>query len=729
MSRDTRTTTPDFDVNDGSNRFGRRAFALIGAAGIAAGASALASPESAGARPRTDDPAALLSAVTTSVATIDDLKAAPGAADGDTAYVVSYRSTAPGVGGGVFYWAAAATDDENGGTIIAATGVATGRWKRPATTELEASWFGVDGTGADDQSARIQAAVDSLATGGKIYFDAGVFRIENTITVTTVPITFIGAGVGDLRDANQAEIDLGTQLLVKTGDQDAFVLRGVRGGGFRDLQMRGDIGPDSRPMLTGGSFIRTETHPDDPTQNNYFLSFYACRFKEGYNGITLQGCNTVRFQHCVWNGFRGEQVVLLNGLGDATRADPVEFVQCAISAGTHNPDTDGFVLDGLGGSVKFIATAVLFGRNGIWMRNTTGSPSLPKFLYFTGGGFENSHGYPILLEAGADAKFSNTYVSCDGLTDCIRITNGFTGTAMFSDVVVRSGARHGFDIDSTRIAITGCVIGNNGRNAHPNFSQAIVGASASGGNVRITTAGAHGWESDDFVTIQNAGGTTPLNGKWQVAVVSPSELDLIGASLGGYTGGGIVFRNGSGINLRANASRTVITGNVIGGLAEGTNRQDYGIVSASADVLVSSNDLNGNQSGPYLQWGTQGTEARFLNNKGYTQYDGWLSVRLAGDVANGLYDFGDLLYLDGRRVRLYKIVRKTSAGTAGVRLLVDGTAVGGADTSASVSTAGTSFQSPFVVDGLSAPRRVQLRVSNASGAKDLEVQFAYQIVG
>ncbi|MFT4211845.1 MAG: hypothetical protein QM626_08230 [Microbacterium sp.] len=701
----------------GGPNVGRRAFTLLGLGGVAAaGASMLAAPAAAEE----------LAGIPT-IAGADAARQTAGTADGEVVYLLGYRADRPGVGASMLMWDAAATDDDDGGTVFAVDGTATGRWRRPVTTEIPAAWFGTLPDPDEDQSARIQAAVDALPDGGKILFDAGVYRIENTITVTLAPITFIGAGMGDGRDATSgAELDLGTQLLIKTGDQDAFVLRGARGGGFRDLQMRGDIDADGVPTLTGGAFVRTEYSPDG-TLNNYFLSFSACRFKEGYNAIVLQGCNTVRFQNCVWNGFRGEQVILLNGASDELRADPVEFVQCAIAAGTANPGTDNVVIDGLGGSIKFIATAILFGRHGIWMRNTTGSSSLPKFLYFAGGGFENGHGYPILLEAGADAKFSNAYVSADGLLDCVRITSGFVGSAMFSDVIVRGAGRHGFDLDSTRITITGCIIGNNGRAAHPNFAQQITAAVADGDNVRITTASAHGWETGDYVTVVDATGTT-LNAKWPITVVADDQIDLVGAELGGYSGGGSVYRHGSGINLRENASRTVITGNAIGGLADGTNRQDYGVVSASTDVLVASNDLAGNLSGPSLLL-AQGPQTVFAGNKGALQYDGWFSLHLAGDVSDGAYDLSDILYLDGRRVRVMKVIRRTGAGTAKVRLLVDGEPVGGADSTATTATGASTLQSPFVIDGIDTPRRMQLRVANASDAQDLEVQFAYQTVG
>lgn len=98
---------------------------------------------------------------------------------------------------------------------------------------LSLEWFGWKGLGLDDDSGRLQAAVDALPAGGTIEAGLGKLRIEQTITVTRVPIVFAGIGSTD-------NDEYSTQIVVATGSDDGFRLSGVRGGGFRDLQMRGE---------------------------------------------------------------------------------------------------------------------------------------------------------------------------------------------------------------------------------------------------------------------------------------------------------------------------------------------------------------------------------------------------------------------------------------------------------------------------------------------------------
>ncbi|MFC3499402.1 hypothetical protein ACFOOK_00105 [Micromonospora krabiensis] len=713
---DARTAPVQTPTDGTSERSGisRRALSTLGMAGVVLAGGQLLAPTAAQAEPA--DPVAggrrRPRPLGEPVTSVDELRDTPGTAPGQWVTLTGYHADKPGLGGGELYWDAASTAPDNGGTVFAVTGVATGRWKRPATNRLSLAWFGCTGVGDTDDSVRVQAAVNALPIGGVVEVGPGRIRLEHTVRVENVPVLFQGAGVTD-------NVDYATQLVVATGAANGLQFVAVRGGGLRDLQVRGE-------GLTGGYLVATER---TEAQNNYLLSFTNVRFRDGWNGMLLRGCNSIRFLNCVWNGFRGEQVILLNGAGDTGRADPVEFVQCGIAAGTGNNDTDNLVIDGLGGSIKFIATAVLFGRHGIWLRNRTGQAA-PKFLYFEGGGFENGHGVPVLLEAGAQAQFTNTYISGDNEHDAVRIGSGFTGSATITNSVIRGCGRNGIDIGSTRVTVTGCLIGNNGRTAHPSFSRPIADVTANGsGGVRITTGAPHGWETGDRITVSDVTGTTEANGKWRVTVVDDTTFDLVGVGFSrAYAGGGTAWRNGAGVNIRSTASRVVLTGNAIGSLADGISRQDYGVVCDASDVLVTGNDLAGNTVGAYQITGNETAQTRFFGNKGVAQYDGWLTARVDGPVTDGLVDFGNALYLDGQRIRIVRVTRRLTAGTCSVRLDADGTPVGGGALGADTALQSTTLAAPYALDGVGGPKRLRLRVSNTAGATGLEVQFAYQLV-
>jgi hypothetical protein len=75
------------------------------------------------------------------------------------AMLLGYYAAGDG-GGGQFYWDASSTDTDDGGTIIQSTGIATGRWKRLYSNELNVLWFGVDTTGVTDDGTKIQTILD-----------------------------------------------------------------------------------------------------------------------------------------------------------------------------------------------------------------------------------------------------------------------------------------------------------------------------------------------------------------------------------------------------------------------------------------------------------------------------------------------------------------------------------------------------------------------------------------
>ena len=62
-----------------------------------------------------------------SIPTISDLKLRPGRVQNETIDVLGYYTRFDG-GGGKYYWNSSSTATDDGGSVIAVTGVSTGRW-------------------------------------------------------------------------------------------------------------------------------------------------------------------------------------------------------------------------------------------------------------------------------------------------------------------------------------------------------------------------------------------------------------------------------------------------------------------------------------------------------------------------------------------------------------------------------------------------------------------------
>ena len=91
--------------------------------------------------------------------------------------VLGYYTKGDG-GGGTFYWDATSTEADNGGTIIQATGITTGRWKRVFSGAVNVKWFGAKGDGVTNDTLAIQKTLDIKKA---VSIPDGTFIVSSTL--------------------------------------------------------------------------------------------------------------------------------------------------------------------------------------------------------------------------------------------------------------------------------------------------------------------------------------------------------------------------------------------------------------------------------------------------------------------------------------------------------------------------------------------------------------------
>jgi len=125
---------------------------------------------------------------------IADLRLLDGSSGSGRANLSGYYAPGDG-GGGSFWWDATSTETDNNGTIIKVTAVATGRWKRLYSGEINVRWFGAKGDGVTDDSSAIVAAI-AASTGKTLFFPVGDYVLTTTETVPAdVTLHFDNAAV------------------------------------------------------------------------------------------------------------------------------------------------------------------------------------------------------------------------------------------------------------------------------------------------------------------------------------------------------------------------------------------------------------------------------------------------------------------------------------------------------------------------------------------------------
>lgn len=114
--------------------------------------------------------------------------------------------------------------------------------------------------------------------------------------------------------------------------------------------------------------------------------------------------------------------------------------------------------------------------------------------------------------------------------------------------------RESYDVSRVRdVHLWPFVTGNLGGISIATFT--VAGVANAGGQVRITTTGAHGLLAGDTVFVTDVGGVPGANGRFAVAVPAPDQLDLAGSVFSGaWTSGGRVAvwanrRTGTGFRV------------------------------------------------------------------------------------------------------------------------------------------------------------------------------------
>lgn len=117
-------------------------------------------------------------------------------------------------GGGLFYWDSTSTDADNGGTIIQATGVTTGRWKRAFSGAVNVKWFGASTSIANNKSY-IDSAIDYCYSigGGTVYIPSGIFKIGGALSRLTDGIR-LKNNVNIIGDGNSSVIRLDSTCII-----------------------------------------------------------------------------------------------------------------------------------------------------------------------------------------------------------------------------------------------------------------------------------------------------------------------------------------------------------------------------------------------------------------------------------------------------------------------------------------------------------------------------------
>jgi len=231
-----------------------------------------------------------------SCASIAELRTVSGTYDQQRIHVTSYYDTwaaslTSPVGGGYFRWISASTETDDGGSVIAVTGVGTGRWYREIGISVTPGEFGAIGDGVTDDTLFLNKmnyyAVHNSktvdVTKQKTYITTGITLNDYTLAAAVsgdYQREHVPAFIGTSGKYSSAKFlaSASTTGYVITGNNSA----GVRVGGFK-------INGNGVAMGANLSWIGTASGGVAPSNGNEIFNIWCENFVG--TGLSFNQCH------------------------------------------------------------------------------------------------------------------------------------------------------------------------------------------------------------------------------------------------------------------------------------------------------------------------------------------------------------------------------------------------------------------------------------------------------